>query len=72
MSQMAYTYIHVCVYTRHILEMEDTCAIFNWNDQKNFEKGELITKWIFKMIFKGKGCKYCISCSSSRICSNII
>ena len=24
--------------------MEDTCAIFNWNDQKNGDKGEVITK----------------------------
>ena len=27
-------HIHVCVYTGHILEMEGTCAIFNWNDKK--------------------------------------
>ena len=41
MFWIAYRYIHVFVYTGHILEMEDMCAILNWNDQKNGERGEL-------------------------------
>ena len=32
------------VYKCHILETEDMCAIFNWNDQKNGEKGRVLTK----------------------------
>ena len=44
MTWIAYTYIHVCVCTGHILEVEDTCAIFNWNDQKNGVKEEVIKK----------------------------
>ena len=44
MSWIAYTFIHVCVYTGHTVELQDTCAIFNWNDKKNGVKGEIITK----------------------------
>ena len=52
MTWIAYTYIHVCVYTGHILEVEDTCAIFNWNDQKNGVKEEVITKSDTKRFLK--------------------
>ena len=52
MTWIAYTYIHVCVYTGHILEVEDTCAIFNWNAQKNGVKEEVITKSDTKRFFK--------------------
>ena len=52
MTWIAYTYIHVCVYTGHILKVEDTCAIFNWNDQKNGVKEEVITKSDTKRFLK--------------------
>ena len=72
MSWIAYTFIHVCVYTGHTVEMQDTCAIFNWNDKKNGVKGEIITKkdtkWFYWFLW---GCKYCMCCSF-RICPDII
>ena len=56
MSWIVYTYIHACVYTVHVLEMEDTCAIFSGNNQKNGVKGEVITKkdtkWFFKWFLR--------------------
>ena len=36
--------IHMFVNTGHILEKEDMCAIFNWNDQKIGVNGEVIIR----------------------------
>ena len=63
MFGIAYRYIHVFVYTGHILEMEDVCNIkLKW--PKKWWNGGVITKkdtkWMFLIIFKGKGCKYCM------------
>ena len=64
MSGLAHTYIHVFVYTGNILEMEDMSAIFIWSHHKMVKRGNFKqkkdTKWFFKIIFKSKGCKYCM------------
>ena len=75
MTGLAHTHIHAFVYTWHIWEMEDMSAIFIWSHQKNGEKGEVLTKkdpkWVLLILFKSKGCKYCM-CSSYRICHDIM